>query len=99
MVGAGRIHYACYYLEEAYRQNDLDRVKDYHSLLIEEYIQFVQMARELLAAYHGKLIIWLIDFQNLVGERLVESELVCDDLLIEGQSLELNIEDGALCCL
>ena len=63
MVGGGRIHYACYYLEQAYRANDFDAVMDYYSLLIEEYIQFVQMARELLAAYHGKHL--LIDFKIL----------------------------------
>ena len=39
-VGASRIHYACYYIEEAYKVNDFDGMIQYYPLLVEAIVEF-----------------------------------------------------------
>ena len=54
LVGAGRIHYTCYYIEQAYRDNKVFKLQDYHPLLIEEYIRFYQQVTKLPDSFSGK---------------------------------------------
>ena len=48
-VGAGRIFYACYYIQNAYKDaNFEDMIKNY-PLLVEEVIEFKRYARKMMA--------------------------------------------------
>ena len=53
-VGAGKIHYASYYIEQAHKVKYIVGVKDSYCLLVEATIEFKKFMRELLADYHGK---------------------------------------------
>ena len=48
-VGAGRIYYACYYIQNAYQMSDFQSMVNYYPLLVEEIIEFKKYSRKMLA--------------------------------------------------
>ena len=53
-VGAGRIQYACYYIETAYKNSDFVAMESYYPLLVEVIIEFKRYSRKYLAESQGK---------------------------------------------
>ena len=53
-VGAGRLHYVCYYIYDAYFQQNYQLMIDNYPLLIEIYIEFKRFSRKYLAEKKGK---------------------------------------------
>lgn len=53
-VGAGRVHYCCYHIQNAFQQQDFDKMVDYYPLLIESCIEFKRFSRQYLAKLKSK---------------------------------------------
>ena len=49
MIGAGRVHYACYYVQEAYAENDYSEMLKCYPLLVESVIELKRYMRRFLA--------------------------------------------------
>ena len=54
LVGAGFVHYACFYILEAYSQNDFIGMTKYYPFLVEAFIQFKRYSRKFLSEYNSK---------------------------------------------
>ena len=52
LVGAGRIHYACYYILNAYKKRGFEGILNYYPLLVEAVIEFQIHSKKLLAKYN-----------------------------------------------
>ena len=50
-IGAGKIHYACYYICEAYGKNDYKSMLLYYPLIVEAVIEFKRHSHKLTADY------------------------------------------------
>ena len=48
-IGAGRLYYACHYIQEAYSAGDIDRMMSYYPILVEAAIEFKRYSRRFLA--------------------------------------------------
>ena len=48
-VGAGKIHYACFHICDAYHKGDFKSMLVYYPLIIEAVIEFRRYSRELIA--------------------------------------------------
>lgn len=44
-IGAGKIYYACYYIQEAYREEYFIQVAEYYPLLVEAIIEVKRYIR------------------------------------------------------
>ena len=44
-VGAGRLHYICHHIKEAFANNDTQKMCDYYPLLVEKCIEFKRFSR------------------------------------------------------
>lgn len=53
-IGAGRIHLACYFMEEAHREKDKLKLQQAYPLLIEISIEFKRYARKFIADYRSE---------------------------------------------
>ena len=49
-VGAGRLHYVCYHIQNAHLNNDLQKMRAYYPLLVEKCIEFKRFSRKYLAS-------------------------------------------------
>ena len=49
-VGAGRLHYICYQIQNAFHNDDLQKMLDYYPLLVESCIEFKRFSRKYLAS-------------------------------------------------
>ena len=53
-VGAGRLHYACFYLREAYHRNDMeDILQRCYPLVVEASVEVKRYAKKFTAEFHG----------------------------------------------
>ena len=48
-VGASKIHYACYYIQDAYNSSNYNGMVHYYPLLVEAIVEFQRYSRELIA--------------------------------------------------
>ena len=48
-MGAGRLHYVCYHIQNAFHNQDYQMMVDYYPLLIETCIEFKRFSRKYLA--------------------------------------------------
>ena len=48
-VGAGKVHYACYYIQKAYNNNDFEGMMNYYPLAVEACLEYKRFARQYLA--------------------------------------------------
>ena len=53
-VGAGRLHYVCYHIQNSYHKNNFPRMVAYYPLLVEMCIEFKRYSRRYLAEKKGK---------------------------------------------
>ena len=53
-VGAGRVHYACYYIQKAYNANDCEGMATYYQLVVEACLEYKRFARQYLAQAKSK---------------------------------------------
>ena len=51
-VGAGKLHYACYYLIKKFNEDDFQGMADYYPLVVEACIEFKRFSRNYLAEYN-----------------------------------------------
>ena len=54
VVGAGRLHYACYYIVLAFNLHDPEGIVQRYPLLIEAAVEFKKYSRRFMAEYKGK---------------------------------------------
>ena len=54
-VGAGRIHYVCYWIQNAFHDENHQKMLDYYPLLVEACIEFKRFSREYLSKEKGKV--------------------------------------------
>ena len=55
-IGAGKVHYACYYIQAVCAAKNYQAVEDYYPLLIEACIEFKRFSRKFLAEHHSKFL-------------------------------------------
>ena len=84
-VGAGKLTYACYYLQEAYINPSDKNMLYYYPLLVEAVIEFKRYIRQYLADTHGK--------------KYSESQSVTNIPLVQGYALQYNIFNNTYFCL
>ena len=60
-VGAGRVHYCCYHIQNGFMLDDYQKMVEYYPLLIESCIEFKRFSRRYLANLESKL-----DFHFLI---------------------------------
>lgn len=53
-IGASRLHYACYYMQKAHIENDIDTMIDFYPLLIECAIELRYHLIQLMWKYDGR---------------------------------------------
>lgn len=83
-VGAGKLHYACYYVQSAWHANNFVNMVHYYPLIVEAAIEFKRFVRQYLAEYKG--------------EKYSESESARTCELADGYRLEYHV-DGKLYCM
>ncbi len=54
-VGAGRLHYMCYHIQNAFYQGDYDKMLTCYPMLVEYSIEFKRFSRKYLADLKSKL--------------------------------------------
>ena len=68
-IGAGKVHYACYYIQAVCANGNYKAIEDFYPLLIEACIEFKRFSRKFLAEYHSKCFIaisYLILFRDQI---------------------------------
>ena len=64
-IGASRLHYACYFIQEHFVFERFDKMMEYYPSLIEAAIEFKIYSREIIAKYKGKCThLPLTEFEN-----------------------------------
>lgn len=53
-VGAGRLHYACYYIQDHFYFNNYQKMIDYYPSLVEAAIEFKIYSKTIIAKYKNK---------------------------------------------
>lgn len=53
-VGAGKLHYACYFIQENFVLKKYDKEMEFYPSLVEAAIEFKTYSRSLIEKYHGK---------------------------------------------
>lgn len=53
-VGAGRVHYACYHIQNCFHQDDFEGMVAYYPFLVEYCIEFKRFSRKYLTELQGK---------------------------------------------
>ena len=53
-IGAGRLHYVCYFIQENFVQKHLDHELEFYPSLVEAAIEFKICSRKLLAEHNGE---------------------------------------------
>lgn len=53
-VGASRMHYACYFIQEAYQMQQYDLMVEKYPRLVETVIEFKRFSRKILAEHRGE---------------------------------------------
>ena len=84
-VGAGKIHYACYHICDAYHKGDFKSMLVYYPLIIEAVIEFRRYSRELIAGVKQQ------DYE--------ESESVSNVPLVDGYKLIYQTRHDKFYCL
>ena len=55
-IGASRLHYVCYYIQEHYVYERYEKMIDYYPSLVEAAIEFKVQSRKIMAENKGKLL-------------------------------------------
>lgn len=53
-IGASRLHYACYFIQKAFHEGDIESMIEYYPFLIETAIEVRIHLRPLVAKYSGR---------------------------------------------
>ena len=53
-IGASRLHYACYYLQKAHIENEIEAMVEFYPLIVECAIELRYQLRELIWKYDGR---------------------------------------------
>lgn len=53
-VGASRMHYACYFIQEAFQRGQTHLMLEKYPRLVETVIEFKRYSRRILAEHKGK---------------------------------------------
>ena len=53
-VGAGRVHYACYYIQKAYNSKNYEKMESYYPLIVEACIEYKRYSRKFIAQESGE---------------------------------------------
>ena len=53
-IGAGKLHYACYYMHKMFKMNDSQGMVHYYPLVVEACIEFKRYSRRYLCDNNGK---------------------------------------------
>lgn len=53
-VGAGRLHYISYHIQDAFHKDDFGQMMAYYPLLVESCIEFKRYSRKYIAEKQGK---------------------------------------------
>lgn len=53
-IGASRVHYACFYIQENFVNNNHEEMLDYYPALIEAVVEFKITSRQMLAKHKSK---------------------------------------------
>ena len=54
-VGASKVHYACYYIQDAYNNRNYSGMVHYYPLLVEAAVEYERYSRELIAGVRKRL--------------------------------------------
>ena len=79
-IGAGRVHFACYFIQEAQRQKDMRKLMYSYPLLVETCIEFRIYARKFIA--------------DLRKEPYTESNSAGEIQIAKGFTMEQDSESG-----
>ena len=85
MIGAGKVHYACYYMSEALVTRDYGEVLKCYQLLIESVIEFKRYLRRFLCEY--------------VRKYYIETSSAYSTSLAKGFTLVLHEESNTYYCI
>ena len=55
-IGAGRLHYVCYFIQENYVYGNLEKELEYYPSLVEAAIEFKTHSRMLIEKHNGKFL-------------------------------------------
>ena len=53
-IGAGRIHYVCYFIQENFVNKHLDNELEFYPCLVEAAIEFKTYSRKIMEKFEGK---------------------------------------------
>ena len=53
-IGASRLHYACYYLQKAHIENEIEAMVEFYPLIVECAIELRYQVRKLIWKYDGR---------------------------------------------
>lgn len=54
-IGASRLHYICYFIQEHFVLKDYDKMLEYYPSLVESAIEFKLYSRKIIAEHNSKL--------------------------------------------
>ena len=101
-VGAGKLHYACYYVQSTWQAQDFKGMIFYYPLVVEACIEFKRFVRRYLAEYNGKFALTFTEFvfNSFIGlgNEYVEADSARAVELANGYKLAYNV-DGRYYCL
>lgn len=66
-VGAGRVHYICYHIQNAYQEEQFDTMVYYYPFLVEYSIEFKRFSRKYLAELKGKSPLTIHNFTYIAS--------------------------------
>ena len=65
-VGAGKLHYICYFIQDYWVKKEYDRMLEYYPSLVEAVIELKVASAKLLADHEGKTFIFDSELENCV---------------------------------
>ena len=77
-IGAGKVHFACYFIQEAQRLKDTEKLMFSYQLLLEICIEFRFYTKKFIAEY--------------MNEPYIESSSARDIAIVKGYKMELDPE-------
>ena len=72
IIGAGKVYYACYYMQGAFLQRDYGAMLRFYPLLVEAAVELKRYTRKFLADSQGRQICFSNCFQYLIGNHYTE---------------------------
>ena len=66
-IGAGRLHYVCYFIQENFVYGNLEKEMEFYPSLVEAAIEFKTHSRMLIEKNKGNLIINILNHINSIS--------------------------------